>query len=39
MKLIVKGKGVYQADTLWDLIVEVLKHRMWLLFKHGKWMD
>ena len=38
MKLIVK-EGYYEADTLWQLIVEVLKHRFWHLRKHGKWMD
>ena len=39
MKLIVKGVGAYEADTLFKLIIEVLKHRTWHLFKHGKWMD
>jgi hypothetical protein len=38
MKLIVK-QGYYEADTLTALIIEVLKHRTWHLFKHGKWMD
>jgi len=30
MKLIVK-EGSYEADTLWQLIIEVLKHRFWHL--------
>lgn len=38
MKLIVKA-GEYEADTLFSLIIEVLKHRTWHLFNHGKWMD
>ena len=38
MKLIVK-EGSYEADTLWGIIIEVLKHRFWHLRKHGKWMD
>jgi hypothetical protein len=38
MKLIVKN-GTYEADTLWQLIIEVLKHRFWHLIKDGKWMD
>ena len=38
MKLIVK-QGYYESDGLWSLIIEVLKHRTWHLFKHGKWMD
>ncbi len=37
-KLTVK-EGFYEADTLWSLIVEVLKHRFWHLHTHGKWMD
>jgi hypothetical protein len=38
MKLIVK-QGYYESDNLWSLIIEVLKHRTWHFFKHGKWMD
>jgi len=30
MKLIVK-EGSYEADTLWQLIIQVLKHRFWHL--------
>jgi hypothetical protein len=37
-KLIVK-EGQYEADTFWQLILEVLKHRFWHLTRHGKWMD
>ena len=38
MKLIVK-EGVYEADTLFGIVVAVLKYRFWHLRKHGKWMD
>jgi len=38
MKLIVK-EGTYEADSLFNLIIEVLKHRFWHLRTHGKWMD
>jgi hypothetical protein len=38
MKLIVDA-GEYESDSLFSLIIEVLKHRTWHLFKHGKWMD
>jgi hypothetical protein len=31
--------GEYYADTFWELIIEVLKHRFWHLINHGKWMD
>lgn len=34
----VKG-GFYEADNLFVLIAEVLKHRFWHLRTHGKWMD
>ena len=37
-KLIVSA-GVYEADTFFDLVIQVLKHRFWHLRKHGKWMD
>ena len=37
-KLIV-GAGVYEADTFWQLVLEVLKHRFWHLRTHSKWMD
>ena len=39
LKLIVKGAGVYKADTLLQLIIEVLKHRLWHLLNDGKWID
>ena len=31
--------GEYTSDSLWGLIFEILKHRTWHLFKHGKWID
>ena len=37
-KLIVSA-GIYEADTFWQLILQVLKHRFWHLRKHGKWID
>lgn len=39
LKLIVKGAGVYKAHNLWQLIIEVLKHRFWHLLNDGKWID
>jgi hypothetical protein len=38
MKLIVKN-GTYEADTLWQLIILVLRHRLYHLVNHGKWID
>lgn len=31
--------GVYYANSLFDLIVQVLHHRWWHLMHDGKWMD
>ncbi len=31
--------GVYETDTFFQLIIEVLRHRFWHLRKHGKWID
>lgn len=31
--------GIYEADTLCGILIEVLKHRFWHLRTHGKWMD
>jgi hypothetical protein len=31
--------GSYEARTITGLIWQVLKHRTWHLFKHGKWID
>ena len=31
--------GIYEADTFFELVCEVLKHRFWHLRTHGKWMD
>lgn len=38
MRLITKA-GVYETDTFWQMILEVLKHRFWHLKKEGKWKD
>jgi hypothetical protein len=37
-KLISKA-GTYEADTFFNLVISVLKHRFWHLRTHGKWMD
>ena len=31
--------GIYEADSFFNLIIEVLKHRTWHLLNHGKWID
>jgi hypothetical protein len=31
--------GEYTAESFWGLVWEILKHRTWHLFKHGKWID
>ena len=31
--------GFYKSDSYIGLMWEMLKHRAWHLFKHGKWMD
>lgn len=31
--------GVYEADTFFSMVIEVLRHRCWHLWKHKKWMD
>ena len=31
--------GEYTSNSLIGLVWEVLKHRTWHLFKHGRWMD
>ena len=31
--------GIYEADSLTDIVIEVIKHRFWHLKTHGKWMD
>jgi hypothetical protein len=36
---LVVAEGEYQSDSLFALILEVLKHRFWHLRTHGKWMD
>ena len=37
-KLPVRG-GWYQADNLFILLWEVLKHRFWHLKNHKRWVD
>ena len=36
---LVCAAGTYEANSLWSIIVEVLKHRFWHLRTYGKWMD
>ena len=31
--------GIYEADTFWGIVKEVIKHRFWHLRHQGKWMD
>ena len=31
--------GFYESEFYIGLMWEMLKHRTWHLFKHGKWMD
>ena len=31
--------GTYYANSIWGLMWEVFTHRLWHLFKHGRWMD
>jgi len=38
MKLKVKA-GYYEANSLFQIAILMLKHRTWHLFKHGKWID
>ena len=33
------GAGVYSSDSFIGLLWEILKHRTWHLFEHGKWID
>ena len=33
------SNGVYYANSIWGLMWEVYTHRLWHLFKHGRWMD
>ena len=37
-KLITRA-GIYETNTFFQLVLEVLKHRFWHLRTHGKWMD
>lgn len=38
MKLITKA-GIYETDTFWQMIIEVLRHRFWHLKTERKWKD
>ena len=31
--------GTYEAESLWTLFLEIIKHRFYHLKNHGKWMD
>jgi len=31
--------GTYSSDSLFGLLWEIFKHRLWHLKTHGKWMD
>ena len=31
--------GTYYANSIWGLMWEVYTHRLWHLFRHGRWMD
>ena len=31
--------GTYYANSIWGLVWEVYSHRLWHLFRHGRWMD
>ena len=33
------SNGVYYANSIWGLMWEVYTHRLWHLFRHGRWMD
>ena len=32
-------EGEYTANTFIGLTWEIFKHRLWHLYKHGRWMD
>jgi hypothetical protein len=32
-------EGVYESGSMFGLWWEVMKHRTWHLFKHGRWVD
>ena len=39
-RFIMKCKaGKYEANSIWGLALEILKHRTLHLFKNRKWMD
>ena len=31
--------GTYEADNIFSLLWEIVKHRVWHLLKHRRWMD
>ena len=31
--------GTYSSNNIFILILEIIKHRLWHLFKNGKWTD
>ena len=31
--------GFYESDSYIGLMLEIVKHRLWHLWEHGKWMD
>ena len=31
--------GIYESDSLFGLVIEVIKHRFSHLIREGKWMD
>ena len=31
--------GMYESNSFIGLLLEILWHRTWHLFKHGKWTD
>ena len=33
------SNGTYYANSIWGLMWEVYTHRLWHLFRHGRWMD
>jgi len=37
--LYLREGGIYEADSIIGLIMEIIKHRFGHLIKDGKWMD
>ena len=38
-RLAVTGAGLYEADSLRSLLIEVIKHRLWHLRRGDGWID